>query len=436
MYKDTITIPFKVTRKLSTMERRPSLTLCNVTLPSGRVADIILADGKVSHVGASVPSCANIDCTGLIVLPAAIDMHVHMRGGAQSEKEDWRSGSMSALAGGVTVVVDQPNTVPPVDSPEVLEKRVEDAQKNSLCQFAVNSNVAADIPFNAMWKAGAMAFGETFFAPSSYGTVVGNDTLTLALNRIHSLGGLATIHAEEISDGADVDLISHDRLRSVCGEAEAVRAVQELNTTGCRLHFCHLSSSQSIRVVSGSVEVTPHHLFLSREAFDPDDTRGKMNPPLRSENERKDIWGQWDRINVVASDHAPHTIAEKAQVFGSAPSGVPGVETMVPLLLARALEGRISRASIIEKTVYSPAKILGIARSGFDAGDRADFALYDKVAVPIKAEQLHSRCGWTPFEGLPAVFPETVIMSGEVVYRGGEFFRSEPKWFPGRGFAG
>lgn len=100
MYKDTITMPFKVMRKLSSMERRPSLALCNVTLPSGRVADITLDKGIVVHVGASDTSYAKIDCTGLIILPAAIDMHVHMRGGMQSEKEDWRSGSMSTLAGG------------------------------------------------------------------------------------------------------------------------------------------------------------------------------------------------------------------------------------------------------------------------------------------------------------------------------------------------
>jgi dihydroorotase len=416
------------------MESRPSLALCNVTLPTGRIADITLAQGIVAHIGASNPSCAKIDCTGLIVLPAAIDMHVHMRGGLQSEKEDWRSGSMSALAGGVTVVVDQPNTVPPIGSPETLEKRVRDAGKNSLCHFAINSSVTADTPFEAMWSAGAMAFGETFFAPSSYGDAIGGDALTLALDRIHSVGGLATIHAEEIAAGPDTDLSTHDRIRSAEGEARAVQAVRDLNTSGCRLHFCHLSSSQSIKAAGGSVEVTPHHLFLSRDAFNNDEPRGKVNPPIRSEKERVKIWTQWDRIDAIASDHAPHTLPEKQQLFGNAPSGVPGVETMVPLLLALVIGGRISKASLIEKTVNAPAEILGIPRSGFDAGDRADFALYKDVATPVRTDMLHSRCGWTPFEGQPAVFPETVIMGGEVVYRNREFFKSEPSWFPGRGF--
>jgi dihydroorotase len=421
-------------RKLSTMEKRPSLVLCNVTLPHGRVADITLDKGVVAHVGASPRSCAKIDCTGLIVMPAAVDMHVHMRGGIQSEKEDWKSGSMSALAGGVTVVVDQPNTIPPIDSPGQFGRRIEDARKNSLCHFAVNSSVTADIPFDAMWKAGAMAFGETFFAPSSYGDAIGSEALTLALKRVHSFGGLATIHAEEIAAGPDIDLTTHDHLRSIEGEVSAVRAVRNLNAAGCRLHFCHLSSSQSILAAQGSVEVTPHHLFLSRDSFDRGDPQGKMNPPLRSENERKTIWKQWDRIDVIASDHAPHTKTEKDQVFGSAPSGVPGVETMVPLLLAEAVEGRISLASIIEKTVCSPSEILGISPAGFTVGNRADFALYKKKAEPIRADMLHSRCGWTPFEGKMAVFPETVIMGGEVVYCGREFFPSGPLWFPGRGY--
>ncbi len=208
-----------------------------------------------------------------------------------------------------------------------------------------------------------------------------------------------------------------------------------MNTSGCRLHFCHLSSPASIRAATGSVEVTPHHLFLSREGFDPCDSFGKVNPPLRSERERKKVWKEWDRIDVIASDHAPHTIAEKEQDFGSAPSGLPGVETMIPLLLAEVIEGRITLSSLIEKTVYNPARILGIPRAGYAPGDRADFALYKKAAEPIQTDRLHSKCGWTPFEGQKAVFPETVVMGGEIVYREGEFFPSEPSWFPGNGFS-
>ena len=415
------------------MDTRSSLVLRNVTLPSGRVADITLADGRVTHVGARQVTADYLDCTGLLVLPAAIDMHVHMRGGNQSAKEDWKSGSMSALAGGVTVVVDQPNTVPPITTSKHLGDRVCDAQTNSWCNFAINSSVTAQTHIEEMWRAGAMAFGETFFAPSSYGDAIGDAALGRAMERIHSVDGLLTIHAEEVSDTPDTGMISHDHSRSPDGELQAVKAVRRLNKSGCRLHFCHLSTKRSIDAASGTVEVTPHHLFLSFEDFEDNDPFGKVNPPLRTEKERKLLWGRWDRIDIIASDHAPHTRAEKAQDFSRAPSGIPGVETLLPLLLARVIDGKIPLQSVIEKTSSKPAELLGIPRAGFSVGDRADFALYRKNPTPITTEMLHSKCGWTPFEGHFALFPTTVIMRGKVVYQDGEFFKSDPLWFSGKG---
>ena len=412
----------------------PTLVLQNVMLPSGRVADLTLAAGKVSHVGSYKGAAELCDCRGCFVVPAAVDMHVHMRGGVQSAKEDWTSGSMSAIAGGVTVVVDQPNTIPAVTAPHVLADRVQDAQTHSYCNFAINSGVTPDTPLESLWEAGAMAFGEIFHAPSSYGDAIDGVALGAALGRIQKLGGLATIHAERIGTSPDTDLISHGLVRSAMGEAEAVGTVQFLNRSGCRLHFCHMSSVRSVDAVAGSVEVTPHHLFLSQEQFDKNDTFGKVNPPLRTEMERKGLWVRWGRIDAVASDHAPHTKQEKSQEFSAAPSGMPGVETMVPLLLAQVMAKKIELASVIEKTSYAPARLLGIPRAGFEVGDRADFAIYAKKTVTVKGESLHSKCGWTPFEGQKAIFPSMVVMNGSIAYLGREFTRQEPTWFAGKGF--
>jgi len=412
----------------------PTLVLQNAMLPSGRVADITLAAGKVAHVGAYKGSAEQCDCTGCFVIPAAVDMHVHMRGGVQSAKEDWASGSMSAIAGGVTVVVDQPNTIPPIITPSALAERVQDAKKHSYCNFTINSGVTPDTPLESLWSAGAMAFGETFYAPSSYGDAIDGVALAAALDRIQKLDGLATIHAERVRASPDTNLISHDLIRSAEGEAEAVCLVQQLNRSGCRLHFCHMSSARSVDATTGSVEVTPHHLFLSREQFDKNDTLGKVNPPLRTEAEQKRLWERWERIDVIASDHAPHTAEEKSQDFTSAPSGIPGVETMVPLLLAQVITKKIDLASVIEKTSYAPARLLGIPCAGFQIGDRADFAIYSKAPEPIQGESLHSRCGWTPFEGHKAIFPKMVVMNGSIAYLGGEFSRQEPTWFAGKGF--
>jgi dihydroorotase len=416
------------------MQSPPPLVLKNVTLPDGRAADITVRDGLVAHTGAGGPADRTIDCTGLMVLPAAVDMHVHMRGGAQSGKEDWESGSRSAIAGGVTVVVDQPNTLPPIATPDALRDRVLDARNHSLCHFAINSSVTHDTQFKAMWSTGALAFGETFFAPSSYGTAITPGELSAALARIHACGALATIHAEEIGAGPDESLASHAQVRPVAGEVRAVRAVHACNAAGCRLHFCHLSSRESIDAATASVEVTPHHLFLSYEQFGPNDTLGKVNPPLRSNRERRDLWAAWDRIDVIASDHAPHTRAEKDAPFPVAPSGIPGVETMLPLLMAEVLAKRIAIPDLIRKTSATPAALLGIPPAGFAPGDRADFALYRPEAVRIDPERLHSRCGYSPFAGLPAVFPDRVVMGGTVVYEEGAFSPGSPHWFAGKGW--
>ncbi|WP_067076255.1 dihydroorotase [Methanoculleus horonobensis] len=410
------------------------LLLRNVTLPTGRRADIAVADGIVRHVGAAVRAGETIDCTGYTCLPGAVDMHVHMRGGAQAGKEDWRTGTTSAVAGGVTVVVDQPNTVPPITTPELLRARIREAEEQAVCGFAVNAGVVPEADLAGMWEAGAMAFGETFAAPSSYGEGLDAETLRGLFARIRALGGVVTVHAEEVGGQAPATLADHDRARSGEGEARAVQKVVGLAPAGLRLHFCHASTAASVRAARGTVEATPHHLFLSRENFEDDETRARVNPPLRDEKTRRELWSCWERIDVVASDHAPHTVQEKQAPFETAPSGIPGVETMVPLLVAAVQRGRITLASVIEKTSWRPAAILGIPRAGFEPGDRADYALYPDEITRIDASRLHAKCGWSPFEGLDAVFPEEVIVGGTRAYAHGDLREAHGAWCPGQGY--
>lgn len=411
------------------------LVLSNVLLPGGRVADLTLSSGRVSHIGAGQSCQEVIDCRGMIVLPAAVDMHVHMRGRSQSHKEDWASGSMSALAGGVTVVVDQPNTIPPLTTPASYSARVREARESSWCNFCINAGYIPGTDVLALWREGAMAFGELFAAPSSYGERLSPADLGDALGRVAAVGGLCTIHAEEVHPGPDRDLLSHHGTRPPHGESGAVSWVGALNTRGCRTHFCHLSCAESvIRAGASTVEVTPHHLFCAIEEGDPTDARLKVNPPLRPDSIRKGLLSVWERIDVLASDHAPHTLAEKCQPFGEAPPGIPGVETMVPLVLAYCRQQKIPLTSLMEKASWKPAEILGIPRAGFSVGDRADFAVYPKEETTVCADMLHSRAGWTPFEGKSAIFPVTVIMGGSVVYSSGHFLPGRPSWYPGRGF--
>ena len=413
------------------------LVLRDVSIPGGRVADVSISGGRVKHVGAPLPAEVELDCRGKTVIPGGVDMHVHMRGGVQAHKEDWKSGTMSAIAGGVTVVVDQPNTVPPIMNEEILRQRVVEAGKSSLAGFAINGGVSPSADLDGLWRGGALAFGEIFAAPSSYGDSVSPDDLKAALERIQELGALATIHAEKVAGDPSVNLVDHLQKRSVSGEIEAVLDVRGTNTAGCRLHFCHMSTAGAVDAAGdATVEVTPHHLFLSLEHFSPGDATGKVNPPLRSESDRRKLWSAWDRIDVVASDHAPHTLQEKGQPFAEAPSGIPGVETMVPLLMAEVRKGRIGLESLIEKTSYRPSDILGIPRAGFSPGDRAEFGIYPDTMTKVAPELLHSKAGWTPFEGCDAIFPEIVLVDGGMRYREGEFFPGVSGWYVGRGYIG
>ena len=414
------------------------MVLRDVLIPGGRVCDITLSGGKVTHIGASERADTVCRCSDLLVLPAGIDMHVHMRDGSQAHKEDWESGTKSALAGGVTVVIDQPNTIPPVTTGKILQDRAHLAEKQTYCHFAINAGVTTDADLDGMSRAGAMAFGETFAGPSSYGEALSRDDLKSAIHKIRSLDGLITLHAEVVQEGQDTTLAAHDTLRSIAGEREAVRMIRDLTPPGSRIHFCHVSAADTIADIreqgSGTIEVTPHHLFLSHETCEPEDTHAKVNPPIRTEAERKRLWECWDSIDVIASDHAPHTQQEKSAGFHDAPSGIPGVETMIPLLMAEVLEGRIPLTDVIQKTSTRPAQILGIEPAGYQPGMRADFALYPKTGRKIRADDLSSKAGWTPYEGMVGVFPSQVIMSGQIACENENCIRTDPMWLKGRGY--
>ena len=412
------------------------LLLKNVELPKGRTVDISVSRGRVVHAGAGGKADETIDCSGLLVLPGGVDMHVHMRGGSrESYKEDWSTGSRAAIAGGVTLVVDQPNTVPPLITVEVFKARVKEAGRDSLCHFGVNAGAVPGAPLQDLWRSGATAFGEIFLSPSTGSRGILPGDVREILGEIHALGAPATIHAEEALYTRAPDLAAYSVSRPPEGEVRAVERVKAMAPAGMHLHFCHLSTSGAVSAAAPhSSEVTPHHLLLSPEDFRGEDPRGKVNPPLRKAALRARLFQSFDRSSVLASDHAPHTLEEKSGDFAAAPAGMPGVETMIPLLVPKVLSGEIPLSSLIAKTTVHPCSVLGIPPPGFLAGQRADFALYPREVTTIHAKNLHSKCGWTPFEGREAVFPGVVILSGEEIFRDGDFTPGSPEWFPGRGY--
>ncbi len=399
------------------------LVLSNARLPDGRIADISIDQGVITHIGSSKNAERVINCRNRLCIPAATDMHVHMRDGSQAAKETWKTGTQAAAAGGVATVVDQPNTIPPMESVENFQARAALASKESFCHFGINGSVTEQADLPGLAKAGVLAFGEMFAAPSSYGSALTPEVIRDSLKTIADQNMLVTVHAEEVKGGEVHSLAEHSRSRPVSGEALTIHLVQDLAPPKAKLHICHVSSAEAFDTIKGSFEVAPHHLFLSYEETTPENTFWKMNPPLRSKKERLHLFQNFAKIPVIASDHAPHTIMEKSQAFSTAPSGVPGVETMLPLLMNAVTEQKITLDDVIAKTVTNPCNILGISAPSLTPGSRADLAVYADIPVRISGESLHSRCGWTPYEGMLGLFPATTVIGGIPAWHDGEFVR-------------
>ncbi|WRQ72878.1 MAG: dihydroorotase [Methanosarcinales archaeon Met12] len=393
-------------------------------------AELAITDGRISRIAKDIRADDVLDAHGLLVLPGAIDVHVHFRDPGMSHKEDWYSGSCAAAAGGVTTVIDHPNTIPPTTTLKSFEAKLK-ASRSSIVDFGINAGVVEGAELELLWRAGVTAFGEIYMAESVGRLNIDDDALSNAFQTIAQLNAIACVHAEDervikrctekLRDKTNPGAYSSSRPN----ESEAIaiaRAVQFANVTSTKLHICHISTREGLRLLRTNVtcEVTPHHLFLAEKDWDKLGTFGKMNPPLRSEGDGQALWAALDRIDMIASDHAPHTEEEKEQDIWSAPAGVPGVETSLPLMLSAAKAGRISLQRLIELMATNPARVFGLNGKGeIKVGNDADLVFVDLNDMkPIKDRNLHSKAGWTPFEGMNAIFPKMTMLRGEVVLDG------------------
>lgn len=412
-------------------------------------AEIIIEGGKVTKIGKDLRVSSSdliIDAGGALTLPAGIDVHVHFREPGMTTKETWYTGSCAAAAGGITTVIDQPNTIPPTTDRRSFEQKLKLARKKSIVDFGINGGVTENVEkLKELWNLGVTAFGEIFMAESTGGLNINEESFEEALVEIKRLGALATIHAEdekmrlelEALFKGDVSPDYHSRVRPNECEASAVqKALELISRLKVRAHFCHLSTLEAVGMIRKekylarkenetplfTCEVTPHHLFLSIRDWERLKSFGKMNPPLRGNHSIKALVNGINdgTIDMVASDHAPHLESEKDVDIKVAPSGVPGVETLMPLMLGAVRKNILPLAQMIMLTSWNPAKAFGLDRQGkgrLDVGFDADLIIVDPRALqPIKAEMLHSKAGWTPFEGMDAVFPQYTLSRGEVIW--------------------
>lgn len=403
----------------------------NATLADGRTVDVRIAGEVIDAVGTGLDADSEekIDASGKRIMPGMIDVHVHFRQPGHGHKETWRTGSKSAVAGGVTTVVDQPNTTPPTVDGSAFDEK-ERLAAESLVDFGINGGVTADWDPQSLFDRPLFALGEVFLADSTGEMGIEPDLFGRALDGARDADVPVTVHAEDatafdesVRGAADADAWS--RYRTPAAEKQAVEHACRLATDReISVHIAHTSTPEGIDVAANAgmtCEVTPHHLFLSRENLDELGTFGRMNPPLRSEQRREAVFDRVidGTVDVIATDHAPHTRAEKDASIWDAPSGVPGVETALPLLLAAVTDGSLPWERVRDLTARRPAEIFDLPRKGrIEPGAHADLVLVDpERRDTIRADRLHTKVDWTPFEGQDGLFPEWTMCRGTIVYR-------------------
>jgi dihydroorotase len=383
------------------------------------LADIGLRDGRIAEIGLIAKRLAGetIDATDLHILPGVIDTQVHFREPGLEHKEDLESGSRSAVLGGVTAVFEMPNTRPPTTSAEALAAKVAAATERMYCDFAFFVGATRD----NVDELGTLELlpgvaGVKVFAGSSTGDLLVDDEETLA-RILATISRRAAFHSEDearlrerVKLQREGDPASHSEWRDAgAALASTERLLRLARRAGKRVHILHVSTGEEMALLAlhkdvASVEVTPQHLTLAApDAYAALGTKAQMNPPLRDRYHQERLWWGLSQgvVDVLGSDHAPHTLEEKAKPYPATPSGMPGVQTLVPVMLDHVSAGRLSLARFVDLTSAGPQRLFGIAGKGRIAvGYDADFTIVDlKAERVVEDAWIGSKCGWTPFTG-------------------------------------
>ncbi|WP_296713054.1 dihydroorotase [Rhodoblastus sp.] len=378
----------------------------------GIIGETIAAIGDLSQASAG----EIIDCAGLHILPGVIDSQVHFREPGPTHKEDLETGSRAAVLGGVTAVFEMPNTNPLTTTPEALAEKVSRATSRMHCDFAFyvggtheNARHVAEL------ERLPGAAGIKVFMGSSTGSLLVADDLGVTEILRHARRR-AAFHSEDeyrlnerMNERIPGDPASHPVWRDVETALTCTkRLIAIAREQRARIHVLHVSTGEEIAFLAAhkdvaSVEVTPHHLTLSADEYATLGTKIQMNPPVRDKSHRERIWLGLDQgvVDVLGSDHAPHTLDEKAKAYPDSPSGMTGVQTLVPIMLDHVAAGRLSLQRFVDLTSAGPARLFQIARKGRVAvGYDADLTIVDlKRRETISDKWIASRCGWTPYHG-------------------------------------
>lgn len=403
--------------------------------------DIAINGGRITDIDASSTADAGeiIDATGLHILPGVIDSQVHFREPGAEQKEDLETGSRAAAMGGVTAVFEMPNTNPTTTDAAALADKVKRAHHRMFCEFAFYMGGTRDNAeqLGELEKLPGCA-GVKVFAGSSTGNLLVEDDDGIA-DILANISRRAAFHSEDefrlrerMGERIEGDPSSHPVWRDVTAAVMCTERILRLaREAGKRVHILHISTAEEMPILArykdvATVEATPQHLTLAGpDAYDRLGTLAQMNPPLRDEQNRQGIWWGVEQgvVDVLGSDHAPHTLEEKAETYPKSHSGMPGVQTLVPIMLDHVNAGRLSLERFVDLTSHGPGRIFGLEGKGRIAvGYDADFTVVDlKRRETITNAQSQSRSGWTPFDGMQVTgWPVGTIIRGNRVMWEGE----------------
>ena len=414
-----------------------------VATPGGILeADLAILEGRIAAIGrlGEVAAREEARIAGLTVLPGVIDPQVHFREPGLTHKEDLATGTTAAIKGGVTTVFEMPNTSPPTTTAEALADKLARAGGRAWCDYAFFVGASEE-------NAGALAELERLPGCAGVKLFMGSSTGTLLVGEDEGVEAVLRGGRRRIAVHSEDEARLRERLALVQGsgdpslhplwrdEETALRATLRLlalaRRCGRPVHVLHVTTAEEMDLLGrnkdiATVEVTPQHLTLAApDCYSALGTLAQMNPPIREARHRDALWRGIEEgiVDCLGSDHAPHTLEEKARPYPTSPSGMPGVETMLPLMLDHVAAGRLSLERLIDLTSAGPARVYGIAGKGRIAvGYDADLVCVDlKRRRTIRAAELSSRCGWTPFEGREVTGgPVLTLLRGRVACREGE----------------
>lgn len=400
--------------------------------------DVAITKGRISALGSLGGHTANetIDATGLHVLPGIIDSQVHFREPGLDWKDDLKTGADAAVLGGVCTVFEMPNTEPPTTTVAALEDKIARATGRMSCDFAfyaggTHDNVDELVKMEAMVGCAGV---KVFMGASTGSLLVADDEGVERI--IKAIRRRAAFHSEDEYRLAERrplarpgDWTSHHEVRDVeAAVSSTKRLLRIARAAGKRIHVLHISTAEEMEILRdnkdvASVEVLPNHLTLAApDCYERLQGKAQQNPPIREQRHQDALWAALRAgiVDVIGSDHAPHTLEEKARPYPASPSGTPGVQTMVPVMLTHVADGKLSLERMVDLLCHGQQRVFGLADKGRMAvGWHGDITLVDlKARRTITDDWIVSKSGWTPFHGMEAKgWPVATIVRGRVVMR-------------------